>query len=159
MDWPTRLKIALGSAKGLAYLHEDCKSITISRSASLSIFLSLGVISVRYMQATHELSTEILKRQIFCLTTVSKLWYSGNIAFIFLDITVSADELCLIIIIYNRWQILDWPSYLQTTILMYRLVSWEHLGKIFELRFSVYDLPYHQIRIKFDRHKLICDYH
>jgi hypothetical protein len=54
---------------------------------------------------------------------------------------------------------LDWPSYLQTTILMYRLVSWEHLGKIFELRFSVYDLPYHQIRIKFDRHKLICDYH
>lgn len=27
MDWPIRLKIALGGAKGLAYLHEDCMSL------------------------------------------------------------------------------------------------------------------------------------
>ncbi|KAB2611321.1 proline-rich receptor-like protein kinase PERK1 [Pyrus ussuriensis x Pyrus communis] len=31
MDWPTRLKIALGSAKGLAYLHEDCQPKIIHR--------------------------------------------------------------------------------------------------------------------------------
>ncbi|XP_050230910.1 putative proline-rich receptor-like protein kinase PERK6 [Mercurialis annua] len=31
MDWPTRIKIALGSAKGLAYLHEDCHPRIIHR--------------------------------------------------------------------------------------------------------------------------------
>lgn len=31
MDWQTRLKIALGSAKGLAYLHEDCHPKIIHR--------------------------------------------------------------------------------------------------------------------------------
>ncbi|KAG4212743.1 hypothetical protein ERO13_A01G004900v2 [Gossypium hirsutum] len=31
MDWPTRLKIALGAAKGLSYLHEDCHPRIIHR--------------------------------------------------------------------------------------------------------------------------------
>ncbi|XP_041010045.1 proline-rich receptor-like protein kinase PERK7 [Juglans microcarpa x Juglans regia] len=31
MDWSTRLKIAMGSAKGLAYLHEDCHPRIIHR--------------------------------------------------------------------------------------------------------------------------------
>ncbi|CAN6540923.1 unnamed protein product [Malus baccata var. baccata] len=31
MDWSTRLKIALGSAKGIAYLHEDCHPKIIHR--------------------------------------------------------------------------------------------------------------------------------
>lgn len=25
IEWPARLKISLGAAKGLAYLHEDCE--------------------------------------------------------------------------------------------------------------------------------------
>ncbi|KAK7291469.1 hypothetical protein RIF29_06636 [Crotalaria pallida] len=31
MDWPSRLKIALGAAKGIAYLHEDCHPKIIHR--------------------------------------------------------------------------------------------------------------------------------
>ncbi|XP_078174998.1 PTI1-like tyrosine-protein kinase At3g15890 isoform X2 [Carex rostrata] len=31
LDWPTRLKIALGSAKALSYLHEDCQPRIIHR--------------------------------------------------------------------------------------------------------------------------------
>ncbi|XP_021741523.1 proline-rich receptor-like protein kinase PERK1 [Chenopodium quinoa] len=31
MDWPTRLKVAVGAAKGLAYLHEDCQPRIIHR--------------------------------------------------------------------------------------------------------------------------------
>ncbi|KAG9148184.1 hypothetical protein Leryth_014099 [Lithospermum erythrorhizon] len=39
MDWPTRLKIALGSAKGFAYLHEDCHPRIIHRDIKVANIL------------------------------------------------------------------------------------------------------------------------
>ncbi|CAN0919417.1 Proline-rich receptor-like protein kinase PERK4 [Linum grandiflorum] len=43
LDFPTRLKIALGSAKGLAYLHEDCHPKIIHRDIkSSNILLDLN---------------------------------------------------------------------------------------------------------------------
>uniref|UniRef100_K3Y2Q1 non-specific serine/threonine protein kinase n=1 Tax=Setaria italica TaxID=4555 RepID=K3Y2Q1_SETIT len=39
MDWPTRVKIAAGSARGLAYLHEDCHLRIIHRDIKSSNIL------------------------------------------------------------------------------------------------------------------------
>ncbi|XP_020697636.2 proline-rich receptor-like protein kinase PERK1 [Dendrobium catenatum] len=39
LDWPIRLKVALGSAKGLAYLHEDCHPKIIHRDIKSSNIL------------------------------------------------------------------------------------------------------------------------
>ncbi|ESW07673.1 hypothetical protein PHAVU_010G149300 [Phaseolus vulgaris] len=39
MDWSTRMKIAIGSAKGLAYLHEDCNPKIIHRDIKASNIL------------------------------------------------------------------------------------------------------------------------
>ncbi|XP_054781446.1 proline-rich receptor-like protein kinase PERK1 [Prosopis cineraria] len=39
MDWGTRMKIAIGSAKGLAYLHEDCHPKIIHRDIKASNIL------------------------------------------------------------------------------------------------------------------------
>ncbi|KAK9755954.1 hypothetical protein RND81_01G062200 [Saponaria officinalis] len=39
LDWPTRIKIALGAARGLAYLHEDSSPCVIHRDFKSSNFL------------------------------------------------------------------------------------------------------------------------
>lgn len=30
LDWKTRVKVAVGAARGIAYLHEDCKYLCLN---------------------------------------------------------------------------------------------------------------------------------
>jgi serine/threonine protein kinase len=39
MDWATRVKVAVGAARGLAYLHEDCNPRIIHRDIKASNIL------------------------------------------------------------------------------------------------------------------------
>lgn len=59
MDWPSRMRIALGSAKGLAYLHEDCKKL----ASPVPPFLLLFSLSYSFVK-THAGHPKIIHRDI-----------------------------------------------------------------------------------------------
>lgn len=61
MNWPTRMKIALGSARGLAYLHEDCQPKIIHRdikSANILLDDSFEAKVADFGLAKHSLDTD-----------------------------------------------------------------------------------------------------
>lgn len=41
MDWATRVKVAAGAARGIAYLHEDCKFLLLVLDFFLALLISL----------------------------------------------------------------------------------------------------------------------
>jgi hypothetical protein len=43
MDWETKMRIVVGVARGITYLHEDCKPIAYHSSFIISSFSCLDV--------------------------------------------------------------------------------------------------------------------
>lgn len=51
LDWATRVKVAAGAARGIAYLHEDCEFLLcffLDLSIWDSTFLDLGLFEYRH---------------------------------------------------------------------------------------------------------------
>lgn len=58
LEWPKRMKIALGAAKGLSYLHEDCESCSCLRGCVYCLLVLKEVLFLLF-QVTLKQYTEM----------------------------------------------------------------------------------------------------
>lgn len=115
LDWHTRVKIALGSARGLAYLHEDCKKIFLSHRYSfyLALYKKLNIafltsmvghprIIHRDIKAANILLDFSFETKVY-MDSIVLLLLSLSLIF-FQSVSMCVSAYCLYT---NRWQILD----------------------------------------------------
>ncbi|XP_058113204.1 proline-rich receptor-like protein kinase PERK15 [Magnolia sinica] len=80
MDFPTRLKIALGLAKGLAYLHEDCHPKIIHRDIqTANILLDNNFEATDYHASIHDATS--MEAQVIGLSSLPFLFCFNCVLF------------------------------------------------------------------------------